>query len=392
MANIILVDHPIIREKLYPFSLTRPIGEFRIGITTLSQKWEHFLKGPVSFLTSDYLQEKYPAHLGADNYFIFSHCLPSSDLIDSILDLGPNESLYQDGEWIAYRGKSLKDRETSRQKPYLENLSQLTFPYQIFQLIDHFLREDFQILTKNRFSQPISATNQILGRENIFLEEGVYLECSVLNATQGPIYIGANAQIMEGCLIRGPFSLGNHGVLKMGTRIYGATSIGPHCVAGGEIKNSMFFGFSNKSHDGYIGDTVIGEWCNLGADTNSSNLRNNMGRVKIWNQHLGSYTDAGDKCGLIMGDYSRSGISSMFNTGTVVGVSCNIFGGDFPPKHIPSFSWGGASGWMQYQLDKAVADANAWKSLKGVKQSLMDEKILRSVFEFSHFSTKLTDV
>ncbi len=246
----------------------------------------------------------------------------------------------------------------------------------IIQVNDWAIRQDFEMITKGRHSQIISSTNKTIHPENIFLEEGAKVEHSIINASNGPVYIGKNAEVMEGCMIRGPFALGEGAVIKMGTKIYGAVSIGPYSMAGGEIKNSVIFGHSNKAHDGYLGDSVIGEWCNLGAGTSNSNVKNTAGDVKLWDNATQTFQSAGIKCGLMMGDYSRAAINTSFNTGTVVGVCCNIFGDGFPPKYIPDFTWGEE----RYRLDKALQDIDNWKKLKGKRISEREIEMLKTLY------------
>lgn len=376
MRNIVLLDDPVISRQLYPFSLTRPIGAFRIGITTLAEKWAHHLQGNVSYHCAAYLQEKFPLKLETDNYFIGSHLLPVPALNEAIAGLKEGEALWKGPELLAFRGDHFENSKSLKRINYEKDLYPIAYPFHLFQLNEMMLNQDFDYLTKGRVSMPISSTNRVSGKERIFIEEGAKVECSVLIAAEAPVYIGKNATVMEGSLIRGPFAMGEGAVVKMGAKIYGATTLGPRCIAGGEIKNTLFFGYSNKAHDGYLGDSVIGEWCNLGANTNCSNLKNNAATVQVWNEYLQSFIPGGRKCGLLMGDYCRSGIGTMFNTGTVTGVSCNIFGGDFPPKHIPSFSWGGAAGWMKYEDNRAVRDAKSWMELKGESMTAAEEKIL----------------
>ncbi|HVB04219.1 MAG TPA: putative sugar nucleotidyl transferase [Chitinophagaceae bacterium] len=380
MRNIILQDDPVARERLFPFSLTRPIGEIQVGITTLAAKWAHYLGGTVSYGTADYLQEKYPCRLMDDNWFIYSHIISSPGLAISVMALKPGQGLSLKGMVFAWRSQRMPLSEELDLIEYTGELRILEHPYHIFHFNGDLLRQDFQMLTRGRQSAEIAGSNRLLATEHIFLENGAIAEHCYLNATRGPIYLGKGAEVMEGAMIRGPFSMGEGSVVKMGATIYGATSLGPFCRMGGEIKNAVVFGYSNKAHEGYLGDAVIGEWCNLGANTNCSNLKNNVGNVKVWDAYRKTYRSAGTKCGLMMGDYSRSGISTMFNTGTVTGISCNIFGGDFPPKFIPSFSWGGAARWMKYDLEKAIGDARSWMKMKQQEMTGPEEDILKYLF------------
>lgn len=382
MPGFILCDDSA-RGLLKPFTYTRPVADCRVGILTLREKWEHYLGKPVSILTEDYLSAKYPLHKEPENVRINAAVLPDEDLLRALFDLHEGEKLLQEGAWIA-AGPSdvphINDLVALKPVEYAGEVCRLKYPWDIFQMNDAALRTDFALLTRGRRSQPIPESNHVVQPGQIFLEEGTEVECSVLNASTGPIYIGKHACIMEGCLIRGPFALGAHSIVKMGTKIYGATSIGPGCVAGGEIKNSVFFAHSNKAHDGYLGDAVIGEWCNLGANTNCSNLKNNVREVQVWSEEEQSCIAAGPKCGLLMGDYSRTGVNTMINTGTLIGVSSHVFGADFPPTYLPSFMWGKPSQWAEYRLAKALGDADAWMHLKGRSLTEEDRQILEYIF------------
>ncbi|MFY0254301.1 putative sugar nucleotidyl transferase [Chitinophaga sp. 30R24] len=380
--NYILIDTPV-RELLYPFTHTRPIAACRVGILTIQEKWEHWLGTGVSHFTVPHLQEKYPfreVNSHTVNILINGNILPDAGLVAAVVALEPDQELYYNHQLLA---KAVFAQEVPLLKPgdrknYPGEVLGIYKPWDIFALNDKALRADFKLLTEGRTSAPLSSTNQFINAADIFLEPGATVEFSVLNAATGPIYIGRNAQVMEGSLIRGPFAMGEGAVLKMGTRIYGATTLGPYCTGGGEIKNSVMFGYSNKGHDGYLGDAVIGEWCNLGANTSCSNLKNNVSTVKVWLESRGEAVSAGFKCGVLMGDYSRCGINTMINTGTVIGVSCNVLGGHFPPKFVPSFSWGTDGA---YRLLEALRDAGNWMGLKGVELSEADRRMLTSVYE-----------
>jgi UDP-N-acetylglucosamine diphosphorylase/glucosamine-1-phosphate N-acetyltransferase len=380
--NYILFDTPE-RDLLYPFTHTRPVAACRVGILTIQEKWEHWLGIQVSHFTMPYLQEKYPLRRVGDevvSVLINGHVLPTADLVATIAALNAGEELYKDDHLLVkvLRGGDFHVPAAHDRKNYKGNIYTINRPWEIAGLNDWAIREDFALLTKGRSSAPIPTSNQVIAKEHIFLEEGATVEYSILNASTGPIYMGRNALIMEGCLIRGGLAMGEGAVLKMGTKVYGTTTIGPYCTVGGEIKNTVLFGYSNKAHDGYLGDAVIGEWCNLGANTTCSNLKNNASEVKIWMEAREEAWGAGNKCGVLMGDYSRCGINTMLNTGTVVGVSCNVFGGDFPPKFLSSFTWGGQqSGSERYRLDEALKDASAWMRLKGKEMREEDKEILR---------------
>lgn len=378
--HYILFDTPA-RDLLYPFTHTRPVAAIRVGILTIREKWERWLNASTSFLTLPYLQEKFPLHnlSSADHCVLINgHILPDPTLVQAVQSLQAGQDLYKGDLLLAKTGNSL-DLPGIRVE-YDGDLRQLTWPWDIFRLNDHALRQDFELLTKDRTSAPIPDSNRVSGAENIFIEPGAIVEHSVLNAGTGPIYIAKGAEIMEGCLVRGPLALCEGAVLKMGTKVYGATTLGPGSVGGGEIKNVVMLGYSNKGHDGYLGDAVLGEWCNLGGNTTNSNLKNNAGTVRVWVEARNETMPAGTKCGLLMGDYSRSGIGTMFNTGTVIGVSCNIFGGEFLPKFVRSFSWGGVAP-ESYRLEEAIRDARQWMQFKGQELGDVEEKLLKAVYQ-----------
>ena len=334
MNKRVFLSDKEISDHLFPFTQTRSVADIRIGILTIRQKWERLLQQKVTILKNDELPP-------SDAIIFAANIIPTNAFIKSIFD--------SSGEPINQPDYSL--------------VKIIQYPWHIFQWNDWALREDYQLMTQDRVSAPIPESVQTINPANVFIEPGAVLQHCLLNASTGPIYIGQNAEIMEGSLIRGPFSLGEGAVVKMGAKIYGATTIGPFCMAGGEIKNSILFGYSNKAHDGYLGDSVIGEWCNLGAGTSNSNIKNTASEVNVWHYHTREYLRAGLKCGLLMGDYSRSAINTSFNTGTVVGVCANIFGEGMPPKFIPSFSWGN-KGLSLYEFEKALSDIRNWKKLK----------------------------
>ncbi len=349
------------RGNLLPFTLTRPVPEIRVGVLTIADKWRRWLQEPVSYLTERYLSVKYRLLPDEENILINGSIIPDAPLVKAIQALKAGQELVKNNLLLAafVPGESLEEWKITPKKnkriPYEGAVFSIRNLWDMFMLNEKAIRYDVELLTAGRKSAPIPSSNQVISPENIFIEAGAKVECAILNASTGPIYISKAAEIMEGCMIRGPFTLGEGATMKMGAKIYGATSIGPHCKVGGEVGNSVIFGFSNKAHDGFLGNSVIGEWCNLGADTNNSNLKNNYSNVKIWNYPLKEYVDTGMQfCGLFMGDHSKSGINTMFNTGTVVGVSCNVFGSGFPEKLIPSFSWGGADAMESFRLDKAI--------------------------------------
>jgi UDP-N-acetylglucosamine diphosphorylase/glucosamine-1-phosphate N-acetyltransferase len=390
--NLILFDQEDIRSNLLPFTFTRPVGDIRIGILTIREKWEKRLKTTSSSLTTDYLQKKHPLHeekKGKD-YWINGSICPNSALIKALKALAPEQALVKDSQVIAFhpgtrsvpkKGKELEAFALSLTKIQVKgDFIQVSQPWDIFKRNGEAISEDYDFLTKGRKSQALSKTNRVLGKA-IFLEKGAKAECCTFNSTTGPIYIGKNAEIMEGSLVRGPFSIGEESVLKLGTKVYGPTTLGPYSKAGGELSNSVIFGYTNKAHDGFLGNSVLGEWCNLGADTNNSNLKNNYGEVKLYNYPKAAQQGTGLQfCGLMMGDHAKSGINTMFNTGTVVGVASNVFGGGFPPTFIPDFSWGGAPGMEEFRLDKALALAGKVYERRGLVLGETDKEILKEVF------------
>jgi UDP-N-acetylglucosamine diphosphorylase/glucosamine-1-phosphate N-acetyltransferase len=394
MKNLILFD-PDTRDQLLPLAYTRPVCEMRLGILTIREKWERWLDGRVSYITQDYLSDKYPIVISADNFVINGAVLPNAELCSLVESLKNNEALLKNGELIAARlderqfQNLMEDNDIEELEGFEmdDNVNFLIVNHlwDIFSLNALALSSDFNLITQGRTSQPLSITNQIIGdASQVFLEEGAVVECSILNTKEGPIYIGYGAEVMEGCTIRGGLCLGDNSELKMGARIYGATTIGPYSKIGGEVKNAVIFGYSNKAHDGYLGNSVLGEWCNLGADTNNSNLKNNYEEVKLWDYTKESFTKTGLQfLGLIMGDHTKCGINTMFNTGTVVGVSANVFGAGYPRNFIPSFSWGGSGGFETYPLKKACDTVNRVISRKNIQLTEVDEQILKYIFDFS---------
>lgn len=385
--NYILFDSKKSRLKLLPLSYTRPISEMRVGIMTIKEKWEKYLNTDCSYLTESYLQEKFPAKYAPENIYIKGNILPNKDIIEQIKTLKNREALYTDNQLIAFcsEKKIAFDSELSGfNKVELKlKFSQIIYPWDIFRLNGQEIENDYKLLTKGRVSATISKTNRIIG-ENIFLEEGVEMEFATINAKNAYIYIGKNAVIMEGALIRGSFALGENSVVKMGAKIYGPTTAGPGSKIGGEISNSVIFANSNKGHDGFLGNSVLGEWCNIGANSDTSNLKNNYAKVRLWNYENERFTDTGLQfCGLIMGDHSKCGINTMFNTGTVIGVNANIYGAGFPRNFIPSFSWGGALGFKEYKLTKAFEVNEVVMKRRDKIFDQKEQNILKEVFEVS---------
>jgi UDP-N-acetylglucosamine diphosphorylase/glucosamine-1-phosphate N-acetyltransferase len=390
MHKIVFTEEFCQPENLHPFTLTRQIQDIRIGILTIREKWEKSLGLPSFDKWEDDYKDldrsiRIDKNIGDDVFLmIHGNVLPTRKMISAISKLKNGEFISVNGNTgIIFRFTRKEIIEPHRIKvskaiTIRDKIKALQYPWEIFQWNGEALRQDFDLITAKRKSQPISKTNIVIRQSQVFIEKGAKVEYAVLNASEGPIYIGKNAEVMEGCIVRGPFALGRQAVLKMGSRVYGATSIGPYCVAAGEIKNSMLFGFSNKAHDGYLGDSVIGEWCNLGAGTSNSNLKNNAGEIRIWTPK--GQMNAGNKCGVLMGDYSRTMINTALNTGTVVGVSCNVFGAGLTPKYLSSFSWGN-DGIDRYEFDKAIADIENWKKLKAKKLSKNEKSILKYIFE-----------
>ena len=372
--NYILFDGPS-RNNLLPLTYTRPVAEIRVGVLTIREKWETFLHSTITSITEDYLSDKFPMVEFDENIFINASFLPNPELVKLISNLKPNESINSGDNLIAFYSNQSQeeiDLDSFTKIDFTTSLMQITCLTDIFKINSLAIKADYDLITNKRISSKISSTNNLIHPENIFIEDGVSMEFVTLNATDGPIYIAKDCEIMEGSLIRGPFALCENSILKLGSKIYGGTTIGPYCKIGGEVTNSVVFGYSNKGHDGYLGNSLIGEWCNLGADTNTSNLKNNYADVKIWNYEEDKFLTTGEQfCGLIMGDHSKSAINTMFNTGTVVGVCSNIFGSGFPRNFIPSFSWGGNKGFAEYNIDK-VFEVNS--KVMRRKKCILSEK------------------
>ena len=381
--NYILFDGPH-RNALLPFTFTRPVADIRVGILTIREKWEKHLGSTTTSITEEYLSDKWPMVEMENNVMINASYLPNEILVEMIKNLEVNQAIFQDEEVVAFFAKEGEevDFDSFEVIEFTNDCIKIENTWDIFQKNDVAIREDFELLTEDRYSQPIPKSVNVLSPENIFIEEGAKLEFVTLNASTGPIYIGKNAEIMEGSVIRGPFALCESGRVKLATKVYGATTVGPHSVIGGEVNNSVLFAYSNKGHDGFLGNAVLGEWCNIGADSNNSNLKNNYEEVKLWSYETENFAKTGLQfCGLMMGDHSKCGINTMFNTGTVVGVSTNIFGAGFPRNFVPSFSWGGASGFTTYLTKKAFDTAKIVMARRNVEFSEEDAKILEHVFE-----------
>tara|TARA_R110002096_G_scaffold380678_6_gene574621 strand:- start:272 stop:1456 length:1185 start_codon:yes stop_codon:yes gene_type:complete len=387
--NLILFDQN--RKQLLPFTYTRPISEFRCGILTLKEKWEkRFPAAQVSFLTEDYLSKKYAVSYADVNYYINASLLADSSLAEAIFALNENEALYSENETQLLAFKSSKklvfdelDVSGFGKISYTNDFLFIENMWDIFSLNAAALEADFELLTEGRDSEKLDVTCTHIG-DRLFIEPGAKVQAAILNSTSGPIYVGKDAEIMEGSIVRGGLALCEGAVLKLGTKIYGATTIGPFSKVGGEVNNSVIFGYSNKGHDGFLGNSVLGEWCNLGADTNVSNLKNNYASIKLWNYAENRFKDSGKQfCGMMMGDHSKSGINTMFNTASVVGVSANVYGGGFPRNFIPSFAWGGAEKWMVYRFEKAMEVAEKVMERRGKVLDETERAILQEVFERS---------
>ena len=374
--NYILSDAGY-HKRFQPLSLTRGIADFRIGILTIREKWEKYLGVKPYVLTESYIQPKY-GECPTNETIVISSCLiPDRKLVETVKHLS-NETLCKDGQYLAYPidAKGLKCVEYAGDVTMLKSLTD------IFSMNGAEIKKDFELLTAGLESKKISATNIVFGKYPLFVEDGCSVECATINTNDGPVYLSAHSEVMEGVNIRGPFALGEHSVLKMGAKIYGDTTVGPWCKVGGELSNVVFFGFSNKAHDGFLGNTVVGEWCNFGADSNNSNLKNNYAEVKLWNYESGCFEPTGLQfCGLIFGDHSKCGINTMFNTGTVVGVSANIYGAGFPRNFVPSFSWGGPAGMTTYKLETAYDVMEKVMARRHIEFSAVDRAIMKHIFE-----------
>lgn len=386
MQNVILFD-PATRDQLLPLVATRPVADIRIGILTIREKWHLLLDTTCSSLTQDYLQRKFPIKITADNLLLDGSILPTRSLAAAVQSLGPGAGLWYNNQLIALRtaattAEGLRESlsQATIDNTYTDKLLCIDRPWLIFSHNGAAIRLDIDLLGKTPNPEDLSDTNSLIGEE-IYIEEGAVIEGAILNADQGPIYIGKEAEIMEGSTVRGPFAMGEHAVLKMGAKIYGPTTLGPYCKVGGEVNNAVLFGYSNKAHDGFLGNSVLGEWCNLGADTNNSNLKNNYAEVKLWSYPSQRFERTGLQfCGLVMGDHSKCGINTMFNTGTVVGVFANIFGAGFPRNFVPDFAWGGANKMITYQLNKALEVAEKVMARRSIPLSGLDIDILEHIF------------
>ncbi|AZI33249.1 GlmU family protein [Kaistella carnis] len=372
-------------EDFLPLTFTRPVAEMRCGILTFSERWQKLLGfSEVSFLTEDYLQEKFRKPELKESLFIVPNFLPSENLLNQIKELQYGEALVYKDELLAVRINmdNFSLSQINKMTDIEEEVLFFNQPTDLFTFNEKAIDFDFELLTKDRTSAPLSKTNGFLGDEkDLFIEEGAVIEFSTLNTKTGKIYIGKNAEVMEGCNLRGPIALCEESKFNLGAKIYGATTVGPHSKVGGEVNNIVIFGYSNKGHDGFVGNSVIGEWCNLGADTNSSNLKNNYAQVKLWNYKAKKFLNTGLQfVGLIMGDHSKAAINTQFNTGTVVGIAANIFKSGFPPNLIDNFSWGGMKGDEKFKLEKAYEVAELAMGRRKVPFTKEDRNILKYIY------------
>ncbi|WP_192823488.1 GlmU family protein [Rufibacter sp. LB8] len=393
--NLILFDEPVLRANLLPFTFTRPVADIRIGILTIAQKWSTLSNEPVSYLTQDYLQGKFPpiAPGQKNNVYVNGAVCPTPELLDQIKSLA-------EGQWLTLDGLIIAINAGNQAYPSVDALYQqpnktgqgtevkgavtvVRQPWEIFKFNGDQIRSDFQLLTQGRESQPITDKyTMVYAPENIFVEEGAKIKAAILNAENGPIYIGKNAEVHEGAIIRGPFSLGEESHVNIGGKMRGDISIGPFCKVGGEVNNCVFFGYSNKGHEGFLGNSVIGEWCNFGADTNNSNLKNNYAEVKIWSHAKERFVNTGLQfCGLMMADHVKCGINTMFNTGTVVGIGANVFGAGYPRNFIPAFSWGGVGNIETFQLRKFFEVADVVMGRRGLAFTEEERNIYAHLFD-----------
>jgi UDP-N-acetylglucosamine diphosphorylase/glucosamine-1-phosphate N-acetyltransferase len=385
--NLILFDDPRSRRNLLPLTLTRPVATIRVGILTIAEKWERHFNTKPSFSTESYLSKKFQKETTSDNLWINGAVCPDEKLVAAVKKLKLGDALCKNSKVVAVRtdDHDLPEVITGDVTECTDELTIIDQLWKIFQNNGGEIRSDFKLVTSNRTSAPIKDPHsRTYNDKNIFLEDGVILHAAILNAENGPIYLGKNCQVQEGAIIRGPFALGEESVINMGGKMRADTTVGPFCKIGGEVSNSVLFGYSNKAHDGFLGNSVLGEWCNLGADTNTSNLKNNYDNVKLWSYSENDFVDIGQpNCGLIMADHSKSGINTMFNTGTVVGVSSNIFGAGYLRNFVPSFQWGGASGFVRYQFEKAIETATRVMARRNIVLDQNDSDILKNVFEQS---------
>src|SRR5258708_20963412 len=385
--NLILFDDPAVRGNLLPLTFTRPVAEIRIRILTIAEKWERHFQTKPSYSSPQYLSKKFVKEVSLDNLWINRAVCPNAGLVEAIKKLKPGDAIHKNSMIIAVRtdDHDLPEVVTGKAMDYSDEIVIIDKLWKIFQNNGNQIRADFKLITATRKAAAITDPHtHAYNPAGIFSEEGAVIHTAVLNAEGGPIYLGKNSQVQEGAILRGPFSLGEGAIVNMGGKMRADNTVGPFCKIGGEVSNSVLFGYSNKAHDGFLGNSILGEWCNLGADTNTSNLKNNYDNVKLWSYAKKTFVDTGlPNCGLIMGDHSKSGINTMFNTGTVVGVSANIFGAGYPRNFIPSYSWGGAAGFTTYQYEKAIETVERVMVRRTISLSEVDREILKNVFDES---------
>ncbi|MGC8866303.1 MAG: putative sugar nucleotidyl transferase [Bacteroidales bacterium] len=395
--NYILFDD-FSRSNLLPLTFTRPVADLLAGILTLRQKWELMLGAPTSSLTEEYLAQKFPLLKGEDNILINGSIVPNEAVVQAIKNLSPNQALLSNDVIVALHVEAENldkvgegDTEGIEETDLQVDFIKINYPWDLFSFNDKYIADDFQLLTRYRKSAPIPASVRATGVENIFIEEGAKLENCILNASNGPIYIGRDAEIWEGAVVRGPVAILDGAIVKMNAIIYGGTTIGKHAKVGGEIENSIIFGYSNKPHAGYLGHSVIGEWCNIAAGTNVANLNNTYKPVKMWNYTQARFIDTGLQfCGLVMGDHSKTGINTAFNTGSVVGVSSNVFGYGYQRNFVASFMWGGPhTGYQGYDLDKALDTAAEMFNRRNLSFSEIEQGILKAIFDITKDNRRL---
>ena len=385
--NVALFDHPQLRQQLLPFTYTRPVADIRMGILTIAEKWQHFMDGPITHLTQDYLAKKFQGPKDLSNLIVINGSIcPDDEFLSAIKNLVQDQGLIQNGILLAAKASnytSLADLQMLPTTEYNGRLTVISRPWHIFKEAGNQIRADYKLITHNRQSAPITDKHTIVyNADNIFIEEGVNIKAAILNAENGPIYLGKNSTVEEGAIIRGPFALGEDSTVNAQARMRGDISIGPKSKVGGEVSNSVIFGHSNKGHDGFLGNSVLGEWCNIGAGTNTSNLKNNYAQVKVWDYAKESFINSGEQfCGLMMGDHSKSAINTMFNTGTITGVAANIFGAGFPRTLIPSFSWGGHAGFTTFKSNKVKEMAVVSMARRGGVFDEIEENIMNHLFE-----------
>lgn len=386
--DVILFDGAA-HQSLWPLTATKPVAKLRIGIFTIEEKWNYYLDTNIGVRTKGYLNAKFNAFEEEASLGIYAGVLPTLALVKSIKSLPKGQILIKDGQVIALSPMPSSNANMDdvlagmKMVEFSGELDFIDHPWDIFTHNHNEIVKDFEIVKVTKEEIQIDDTNKVIGNQ-LFVEKGAKVSCAIINTLEGPVFISKNAEVLEGSLIRGSLALCENAVLKMGAKVYGGTTIGPYSKVGGEVGNSVIQGYSNKGHDGYLGNSVLGEWCNLGADTNTSNLKNNYGEVKAWDYTEKEILGTGLQfCGLIMGDHSKSGINTMFNTGTVVGICANVYGSGFPPKFIPSFSWGGADGFETYKIEKAFEVAEKVMERRKIEFTKEDQEILKNILDLT---------